>query len=101
MLGIDIVIRLHHRATIENHSMARCLRLVECSSLDEAVIARAQCAATPKKCVLLVPDFIHTHDHVLSGIQVPRGLNLPSSLRLTVEEAGFVCTTLLELLTHA
>jgi perosamine synthetase len=30
----------------------------------------------------------------------PRGLNLPSSLSLTEEEAEFVCTTLLELLAH-
>ena len=42
VLGIDIDIRPHNREAIESHPLARRIRMIEGSSLDEAVVAEAR-----------------------------------------------------------
>jgi len=69
VLGIDIDIRAHNRTAIEAHPMARRIRMIEGSSLDEDVITAAHAAAAGKACVLVVLDSNHTHAHVLAELK--------------------------------
>jgi cephalosporin hydroxylase len=68
VLGIDIDIRAHNRAALESHPMRKRFELIEGSSIDPAVVARARSAAAGKR-VLVVLDSNHTHDHVLAELR--------------------------------
>jgi cephalosporin hydroxylase len=69
VLGIDIDIRSHNRATIEAHPLARRIRMVEGSSIDDAVLAEARQAAAGVQRVMVILDSNHTHDHVLAELR--------------------------------
>ncbi len=69
VLGIDIEIRPHNRTAIEAHPLARRIRMIEGSSLDDQVIAQAHAAAQGKGRVLVVLDSNHTHAHVLAELE--------------------------------
>ncbi len=68
VLGIDVDIRAHNREAIETHPLARRIRMVEGSSLDEAVLAEARRAADAVERVMVVLDSDHTHEHVLAEL---------------------------------
>ncbi len=68
VLGIDLDIRAHNREAIETHPLARRIRMVEGSSLDEAVLAEARRAADAVERVMVVLDSDHTHEHVLAEL---------------------------------
>lgn len=69
VLGIDIDIREHNRAEIERHPMSKRIRMIQGSSIDEAVAAEVRAAASGRK-VLVCLDSNHTHDHVLKELQL-------------------------------
>ena len=69
VLGIDIDIRAHNRAAIEDHPMARRIRLVQGSSIDAAIADVARQAAAGKR-TLVVLDSNHTHDHVAAELKL-------------------------------
>jgi cephalosporin hydroxylase len=69
VLGIDVDIRAHNRAAIEGHPLARRIRMVEGSSLDEEVVAEARRAAGDVDRVMVVLDSNHTHEHVLAELR--------------------------------
>jgi cephalosporin hydroxylase len=69
VLGIDIDIRPHNRETIEAHPLAKRIRTIEGSSLDEDVVARARAAAAEVDRVMVVLDSNHTHEHVLGELR--------------------------------
>jgi cephalosporin hydroxylase len=70
VLGIDVDIRPHNRSAIEEHPLARRIRMVEGSSLDKAVVAEARRAADEVERTMVVLDSNHTHEHVLAELQV-------------------------------
>jgi cephalosporin hydroxylase len=70
VLGIDVDIRAHNREAIETHPLARRIRMVEGSSLDETVVAQARDSAAQAERVMVVLDSNHTHDHVLAELRV-------------------------------
>jgi cephalosporin hydroxylase len=74
VLGIDIDIRAHNREAIESHPLGRRIRMVEGSSLDEAVLADARRAAEAVERVMVVLDSDHSHDHVLAELRAYAGL---------------------------
>jgi cephalosporin hydroxylase len=74
VLGIDLDIRAHNREAIEAHPLARRIRMVESSSLDEAVLAEVRGAADAVERVMVVLDSDHTHDHVLAELRAYAGL---------------------------
>jgi len=78
VLGIDIDIREHNRAAIESHPMAHRIRMIQGSSLDDAVVAQAADAARGKK-TLVVLDSNHTHAHVLGELERYAPLVSPGS----------------------
>jgi cephalosporin hydroxylase len=69
VLGIDVDIRPHNRHAIEAHPVAKRIRMVEGSSLDDDVVAHAAAAASEVERVMVVLDSNHTHDHVLGELR--------------------------------
>ena len=63
-VGIDIEIRPHNRTAIEQHPMAKRIRMIEGSSTDEAIVGHVRELAEGKQRVLVALDSNHTHDHV-------------------------------------
>jgi cephalosporin hydroxylase len=70
VLGIDIDIRAHNRETIEALPFAHRIRMIEGSSLDDAVVEEARRAAATVERVMVILDSNHTHEHVLSELRV-------------------------------
>ena len=85
VLGIDVDIRAHNRAAIESHPLARRIRMIEGSSLDERVVAQARAAAAGKSSVLVVLDSNHTHEHVLKELQLYSPLVTPGSYLIVLD----------------
>jgi len=63
VLGIDLDIRDHNRAAIEEHPFARDITMLEGSSTEERVVAQVAELARGQR-VMVVLDSNHTHDHV-------------------------------------
>src|SRR5713101_2565055 len=70
VLGIDIDIREHNRAFIEAHPMSRRIRMIQGSSIDDAVAEQARQHASGKGAVLVVLDSDHTQAHVLKELEL-------------------------------
>jgi cephalosporin hydroxylase len=68
VIGIDIDIRAHNRKRLESHPMTRHITLLEGSSADPAVVARARELARGAKNPLVVLDSLHTREHVLAEL---------------------------------
>jgi len=73
-LGIDIDIRKHNRVEIEQHPVSKRVRMIEGSSTSEAVVKQVYRFAEGRKCVMVVLDSAHTHDHVLKELHLYSGL---------------------------
>lgn len=69
VLGIDIDIRPHNKAAIEQHPMAHKIDMIQGSSIDEAIVAQVHEYAKNFKKILICLDSNHTHDHVLAELQ--------------------------------
>lgn len=70
VVGIDIDIRDHNRVEIEAHPMFKRIRMIQGSSIDEAIAAQAAAFARNKKRVLVALDSNHTHEHVLKELEL-------------------------------
>lgn len=69
VVAVDIDIREHNRKLIESHPMSKRITMYEGSSIDPAVVERVKAHANGKKCVMVVLDSLHTHDHVLEELK--------------------------------
>lgn len=69
VLGIDIDIRDHNRKAIEAHQMHKRIRMLEGSSICDAVVRKTFDIAVDRDPILVVLDSNHTHDHVLSELK--------------------------------
>jgi cephalosporin hydroxylase len=79
VLGIDIEIRSHNRAAIEAHPMASRITMIEGSSIASGTIAKVREFASNYKCILVLLDSNHTHDHVLAELEAYAPLVTPGS----------------------
>lgn len=70
VLGIDIEIRPHNRKALEEHPLFRRLRLIEGSSVEEAVVTQVRAEASKARQVLVVLDSNHSHAHVLKELEL-------------------------------
>ncbi|HYE32342.1 MAG TPA: cephalosporin hydroxylase family protein [Methylomirabilota bacterium] len=70
ILGIDIDIRPHNRAEIEKHRMAKRIRMIQGSSIDDGIAEQVYASAKGKKKVMVILDSNHTHAHVLRELQL-------------------------------
>lgn len=70
VLGIDIDIREHNRIEIEKHPMFKRINMIEGSSTSDEVLNEVKSYAKGKKCILVILDSMHTHDHVLKELEL-------------------------------
>lgn len=70
ILGIDIDIREHNKAQIENHSMFKRIKMLEGSSISEEIVEQVKEYVKGKSTVLVVLDSNHSHDHVLKELEL-------------------------------
>jgi cephalosporin hydroxylase len=70
VLGIDIDIRAHNRAAIEAHPMFKRIDMIQGSSIAPEIIAQVKVHASGKQRILIALDSNHTHDHVLTELDV-------------------------------
>ncbi|MDR3641702.1 MAG: cephalosporin hydroxylase family protein [Humidesulfovibrio sp.] len=70
VVGVDIDIRAHNRAAIEAHPMAPHIRMIQGSSVDEAVADQVRKAIAGRSNPLVVLDSNHTHEHVLRELEL-------------------------------
>lgn len=70
VVAVDIDIRPHNRAAIEQHSFSRRIQLIEGSSVDQHVVEQVRAAAHGIANVMLVLDSNHTREHVLHELEL-------------------------------
>ena len=70
VLGIDIDIRSHNLAAIDDHPMRSRIAMIEGSSISPEVADQVHAHSRGKECVLVALDFNHTHAHVLEELRL-------------------------------
>jgi cephalosporin hydroxylase len=68
VLGIDIDIRAHNRAEIDQHPMRKRIDLLQGSSIADDIVRQVHAQAAGKSPVIVVLDSNHTHAHVLQEL---------------------------------
>lgn len=69
VIGVDIDIRAHNRAAIEEHPMASGISMVQGSSIDPATIQEVYDQIGDAERILVCLDSNHTHEHVLGELE--------------------------------
>lgn len=70
VLGIDIDIRKHNRELIETHPMMKRITMIEGSSTSENVVTQIREIVKDHKCIMVILDSLHTHEHVLKELRI-------------------------------
>ncbi|MDD4456262.1 MAG: cephalosporin hydroxylase family protein [Syntrophotalea acetylenica] len=70
VLGVDIDIRPHNKQAIEAHPMFKRIKMIQGSSVDDAVMSQVRAEVEGKKRVLVSLDSNHTHEHVLRELEL-------------------------------
>lgn len=79
VIGIDIEIRPHNRAALENHEMFSRIELIEGSSTAEDVVATVRERVRPDDRVMVVLDSNHSRAHVRAELEAYGPLVTPGS----------------------
>jgi cephalosporin hydroxylase len=79
VVGIDIEIRPHNRAAIENHELGSYITLVEGSSTAPETLDRVKSLLKPGETVLVILDSDHSKGHVAAELEAYHGLVTPGS----------------------
>ena len=79
VIGIDIEIRPHNRAAIEQHRLSPLISLVEGSSIDAGIIQSVKDQIGSAETVLVLLDSNHLKDHVLAELEAYSPLVSPGS----------------------
>ena len=70
VLAVDIDIRSHNKAAIEAHHMSSRIQMIQGSSVDLDIVKQVSDIASNFSKVLVFLDSNHTHDHVLSELEL-------------------------------
>ena len=70
VLGIDIDIREHNRAEIEEHPLFKRITMFEGSSVDETLVERVYGFAEGRERVMVILDSMHTHEHAAKELEL-------------------------------
>jgi len=70
VLGIDIDIRPHNRKEIDEHPMAKRIKMIEGSSVATDIFNKVLEHTHDKKNILVILDSNHTHDHVAKELKL-------------------------------
>jgi cephalosporin hydroxylase len=87
VVGVDIEIRRHNRAAIEQHELARFITLVEGDSAAPAVVDRVRTQIKPEESVLVILDSNHTKAHVARELEAYHALVTPGSYIVATDGA--------------
>lgn len=79
VLGIDIEIRPHNRAAIENHPMHKRISMLEGSSIAPGIVAQVHDGVKGRRRILVCLDSNHTHEHVLAELNAYAALTAVGS----------------------
>lgn len=79
VLAVDIDIRSHNRAAIEDHPMSSRIDMMQGSSIAPAIVQQVKSIATNYRKILVCLDSNHTHDHVLEELKAYAPLVSPGS----------------------
>jgi cephalosporin hydroxylase len=63
VVGVDIDIRDYNRELIVGHPMAKRITMYEGSSTDAEIVNKVRQHAVGKKCVMVILDSLHSHQH--------------------------------------
>ena len=74
VVGVDIEIRPHNRAAIEEHPLTERITLLEGDSTAPAVVAEVAATIGPTDTVLVFLDSCHTKAHVAAELEAYHGL---------------------------
>jgi len=70
VLGVDIDIRQHARSAINDSNFKDEIDLIEGSSIEDEVIKQVKQIVSQHKRIMVVLDSNHTHEHVLSELEI-------------------------------
>lgn len=70
VIGIDIDIRSHNRAAIEEHPLSSKISLVEGSSTSPEVVSEIRRQVRRDDRIMVILDSNHTHEHVLAELEL-------------------------------
>jgi cephalosporin hydroxylase len=70
VVGVDIDNRSHNRKEIESHPMMKRITMFEGGSTDPAIFEQVKAKCEGKKCVMVVLDSLHSHQHVYDELQL-------------------------------
>jgi cephalosporin hydroxylase len=79
VIGIDIDIRAHNRAAIENHELASYITLVSGDSIAADTVARVHSLVDAGEQALVILDSNHTKAHVAAELEAYHDLVKPGS----------------------
>lgn len=79
VVGIDIEIRPHNRKAIEAHELSPMISLIEGSSIDAGIVAKAKAHIRKDEKVLVILDSNHTKAHVRAELEAYGPLVTPGS----------------------
>jgi cephalosporin hydroxylase len=70
VIGIDIDLRKKNKNAIKKHSMAKRIKTIEGSSIDQAVIKKVRKIIGKRKKILVFLDSNHTYEHVAKELEI-------------------------------
>ena len=70
VVGVDIDIREHNRVEIERHPLAKRIRMIQGSSIDEQIFQEVQALTKGRERTLVMLDSNHTHSHVARELEL-------------------------------
>ena len=79
VIGVDIDIRAHNRAALDEHPMRSRIELIQGSSIDPAIVDEVRAKLAGRERVMVVLDSNHTHAHVLAELRAYSPLVTPGS----------------------
>ena len=83
VIGLDIDIRAHNRAAIEAHPMAKCITMIEGSSVAPEIMDQVKALVGSDDVVMLILDSDHSRDHVAAELEAYAPLVTPGSYILS------------------
>ena len=69
IVAIDIDIRKHNLELIKSHPMYKRISMYEGNSIDPIIIDKVKKHVEGKKCVMVILDSLHTHEHVYKELK--------------------------------
>jgi cephalosporin hydroxylase len=74
VVGVDIDIRSHNRAAIDEHPLSSRIKLVEGSSIDRDAFKKIEQLVAGRRKLLVILDSLHEADHVLEELRLYQSL---------------------------